>query len=103
MEIHSRHPLDLDEPADSSHNARPGRAPLKHGADIGQAGRGQCTIAAGDGRKQLEQPVLWDVPVRVEGSPRGYRAWPPAWPSPSGPLGRQRSPALKGGSEIVSA
>ena len=26
------------------------------------------------------------------------RAWPLAWPSPSGPLGRQRSPALKGGS-----
>ena len=31
-------------------------------------------------------------------SPRAYRAWPPAWPSPSGPLGWQRSPALKGGS-----
>jgi hypothetical protein len=27
-----------------------------------------------------------------------YRAWPLAWPSPSGPLGWQRSPALKGGS-----
>src|SRR5262249_9151080 len=26
------------------------------------------------------------------GSPRGYRAWPLAWPSPSGPLGWQRSP-----------
>ncbi len=24
------------------------------------------------------------------GSPRVYRAWPLAWPSPSGPLGRQR-------------
>jgi hypothetical protein len=32
------------------------------------------------------------------GSPRADRAWPLAWPSPSGPLGRQRSPALKGGS-----
>ena len=32
------------------------------------------------------------------GSPRAFRAWPLAWPSPSGPLGRQRSPALKGGS-----
>ena len=26
------------------------------------------------------------------GSPRAYRAWPSAWPSPSGPLGWQRSP-----------
>jgi hypothetical protein len=25
------------------------------------------------------------------GSPRAFRAWPLAWPSPSGPLGRQRS------------
>jgi hypothetical protein len=25
------------------------------------------------------------------GSPRAFRAWPPAWPSPSGPLGWQRS------------
>ena len=24
------------------------------------------------------------------GSPRAFRAWPSAWPSPSGPLGRQR-------------
>ena len=32
------------------------------------------------------------------GSPRAFWAWPLAWPSPSGPLGRQRSPALKGGS-----
>ena len=32
------------------------------------------------------------------GSLRAYRAWPLAWPSPSGPLGWQRSPALKGGS-----
>jgi hypothetical protein len=31
------------------------------------------------------------------GAPRAYRAWPVAWPSPSGPLGWQRSPALKGG------
>jgi hypothetical protein len=29
---------------------------------------------------------------------RAIRAWPLAWPSPSGPQGRQRSPALKGGS-----
>jgi hypothetical protein len=27
-----------------------------------------------------------------EGSPRAFRAWPAAWPSPSGPLGWQRSP-----------
>jgi hypothetical protein len=26
------------------------------------------------------------------GSPRAFRAWPLAWPSPSGPLGWQRSP-----------
>ncbi len=26
----------------------------------------------------------------VQGSPRAHRAWPSAWPSPSGPLGRQR-------------
>jgi hypothetical protein len=30
------------------------------------------------------------------GLPRAFRAWPPARPSPSGPLGWQRSPALKG-------
>src|SRR6266568_9398756 len=29
------------------------------------------------------------------GSPRAYRARPLAWPSPSGPLGRQRSPASR--------
>ena len=34
-------------------------------------------------------PVLL---IAVEVSPRAYRAWPLAWPSPSGPLGRQRSP-----------
>jgi hypothetical protein len=33
-----------------------------------------------------------------ECSPRVLRAWPLAWPLPSGPLGWQRSPALKGGS-----
>src|SRR6476660_6787358 len=33
------------------------------------------------------------------GSPRAFWACPLAWPSPSGPLGRQRSPALKGGPE----
>jgi hypothetical protein len=26
----------------------------------------------------------------MRGLPRALRAWPPAWPSPSGPLGRQR-------------
>ncbi len=31
------------------------------------------------------------------GSPRAYRAWPLAWPSPSGPLGRQRSPGSRVG------
>ena len=29
-------------------------------------------------------------PVIDGGSPRALRAWPLAWPSPSGPLGRQR-------------
>jgi hypothetical protein len=42
-------------------------------------------------------PVLSGAVAR-EGSPRASRAWPLAWPSPSGPLGRQRSTALKGGS-----
>jgi hypothetical protein len=36
--------------------------------------------------------------IAAEVSPRAFRAWPLAWPLPSGPLGRQRSPALKGGS-----
>jgi hypothetical protein len=31
------------------------------------------------------------------GSPRAFRAWPLAWPSPSGPLGRQRSPGSRVG------
>jgi hypothetical protein len=35
----------------------------------------------------------------IRGSSRAFGAWPLAWPSPSGPLGRQRSPALKGGPE----
>ncbi len=52
-------------------------------------------------------PDLYDLSsiiiVRIRhprrgGSPRAFRAWPSAWPSPSGPQGRQRSPALKGGS-----
>jgi hypothetical protein len=30
-------------------------------------------------------------------SPRAFRAWPLAWPSPSGPLGRQRSPGSRVG------
>jgi hypothetical protein len=34
-----------------------------------------------------------------EGSPRADRAWPPAWPSPSGPQGRQRSPRARVGPE----
>jgi hypothetical protein len=42
--------------------------------------------------------------IAAEVSPRAFRAWPVAWPSPSGPPGRQRSPALKGGvPKIVSA
>ncbi len=32
------------------------------------------------------------VAFRYGDSPRSYRAWPLAWPSPSGPLGRQWSP-----------
>ena len=32
----------------------------------------------------------WQVPF-PKGSPRAFRAWPLAWPLPSGPLGRQRS------------
>jgi hypothetical protein len=30
------------------------------------------------------------VGMSTGGSPRAFRAWPLAWPSPSGPLGRQR-------------
>ena len=33
------------------------------------------------------------------GSPRALRAWPSAWPSPSGPPGRQRSPRARVGPE----
>jgi hypothetical protein len=35
----------------------------------------------------------------TRGSPRVCRAWPPAWPSPSGPQGRQRSPRERVGPE----
>jgi hypothetical protein len=45
----------------------------------------------------LDSPPVLLITVKV--SPRAARAWPLAWPSPSGPLGRQRSPALKGGSQ----
>jgi hypothetical protein len=44
------------------------------------------------------QPVLQTTvtpgraPGSIGGSPRTARAWPLAWPSPSGPLGWQRSP-----------
>jgi hypothetical protein len=30
--------------------------------------------------------------VIFRGSPRAFRAWPPAWPSPSGPAGSAETP-----------
>jgi hypothetical protein len=37
------------------------------------------------------------VPLDIRGSPRVRRPWPLAWPSPSGPLGWQRSSASRAG------
>ena len=44
--------------------------------------RGGCPV----GRAKAQ--VMY--PARLGGSPRAFGAWPPAWPSPSGPLGWQR-------------
>jgi len=86
----------MDRP-DPPRNAQ-ANGQLKHGAWISQVRQRQRAPAAGGDRRQLEQPVPWDVPCQPWGLPRAYRAWPLAWPPPSGPAGRQRSPALKGGS-----
>ena len=43
--------------------------------------------------------VLFGRCRTVGGSPRAIRAWPLAWPSPSGPPGRQRSPRARVGPE----
>ena len=34
--------------------------------------------------------LVLPIGAKRRGAPRAYRAWPLAWPSPSGPLGRQR-------------
>ena len=91
-------------------------------AGLPQAEPEACPVAASDGeRESLEalarkrtasqspvrfqskatmptissRPALCDSWVH-RGSPPALWAWPVARPSPSGPLGRQRSPALKG-------
>jgi hypothetical protein len=43
--------------------------------------------------------LLLDPMSTCGGAPRASRAWPLAWPSPSGPLGWQRSPASRVGPE----
>ena len=44
-------------------------------------------------------PSRIKVPGRCGRSPRAHRAWPSAWPSPSGPQGRQRSSRTRAGPE----
>ena len=59
-----------------------------------------CTAAAQPPSEERPGPGVGrthSIPITVtalifRGSPREFRAWPSAWPSPSGPLGWQRSP-----------
>jgi hypothetical protein len=69
-------------------------APYRGTADAGYRSRGRIgghPARLGDTAEtaRLDGPVLLPH-IRSGGSPRAIRAWPLAWPSPSGPLGRQR-------------
>ena len=79
-----------------------GVSPLRAEATIVVEGENIMSItgpsAAEPGPADADSLATRIARAHFGGSPRALRAWPVAWPSPSGPLGRQRSLALKGGS-----
>jgi hypothetical protein len=51
-------------------------------------------LSTGEEKSGSTRVIFWR---RAGGSSRAFWAWPLAWPSPSGPLGRQRSPGSRVG------
>jgi hypothetical protein len=77
-----------------------GVSPLRAEATIVVEGENIMSItgpsAAEPGPADADSLATRIARAHFGGSPRALRAWPVAWPSPSGPLGRQRSLALSG-------
>jgi hypothetical protein len=63
------------------------RPPAQGGGQHPADGGPECPGDSGRAPHQPQRPASFAV---REGTPRADRAWPLAWPSPSGPLGWQR-------------